>query len=147
MWSHTKKPSQPRSSARAASRATRRGSASSSNGATWIPRAAIYRTGPTASAGSTGPRRAGAAGPARPPPGPRRSARRLDHDGHDDDRAAEERRGRRLLVDRQPHPQRAEDDLEQRDERDLRSRDQPRADRQEREAEADLPGPERGERD
>src|SRR5215207_7587430 len=44
MWSHTKNPSQPTASARAARSATRRGSASSSKGATKMPwRTAVTR--------------------------------------------------------------------------------------------------------
>lgn len=66
----------------------------------------------------------------------------LKDDRRDHDRAADDRRRTRSLAVSEPHPQWAEYDLEQADQRDLRGRDQPRADREQDQADADLPGAE-----
>ena len=66
---------------------------------------------------------------------------RLHDDRGRDDRAADERRRARPLGVREPHPQRPEHHLEQRQQRDLGRREQPRADREEREPESHLEVP------
>ena len=68
----------------------------------------------------------------------RRLAARLQQHADDDDRPADQRGRRGPLRHDDPHPQRAEHDLEQRDRGDLGRRDQPGADREQRQAEADL---------
>jgi hypothetical protein len=73
----------------------------------------------------------------------RRRGARLDDDRDDHDRAADERERARALVEGEPDPQRAEHDLEQRDEAHLRGRYQSGADRQEDESEPDLADAER----
>ena len=76
----------------------------------------------------------------RRPAGNRRVARRgLDRDRDDDHRATGQGRPGGPLAVREPDPQRAEHDLEQRDERHLGGRDQARAECEEDESEPDLP--------
>src|ERR1700754_283989 len=80
----------------------------------------------------------------------RAAAERLQRNRGDDHGAADERRPGRLLPARapparEPHPERAEHDLEQRDERDLGSRYALRTEREEREPESRLARAEAGE--
>ena len=69
----------------------------------------------------------------------------LYDDREDDHRAARDRRCAGTLVVREPHPERSEHDLQQGDHCHLGGRDEPGADGQEREPDAHLADPERGE--
>ena len=78
---------------------------------------------------------------------PAQLGERVQQDGADDHRASDDRQGVGLLAVDQPHPERAEHDLDQRDQAGLRGGDEAGAGREEDQPERDLTGAERGEQE